>query len=74
MEEWRQGRLRVSDHDGKNNNESNAVVLFNDVNGLKKLQHRENVAVGPSGNKERRGDGIDALSGDVCNLRSVLMI
>jgi hypothetical protein len=59
-------------HNGENNNESNAVVLFNDGNGLKELQSRGDVAVGPSGDKERRGNRVDALAGDVRNLKNIL--
>ncbi len=62
----------MSDHDGENDNEGNAIVLFDDGDGLEELQLGRDEAVGPSGDKQRRGNWVHALTGDVCNLRDML--
>ena len=58
----------MSDHNSQNDDKGNAVLLLDDRNGLKELEIGGNLAVGPAGNQERRGDRINALTSDMGNL------
>jgi hypothetical protein len=63
----------VSDENGQNNNEGDAVLIFNDFDGLQKAEMGRDVAVRPARHKKRRGDGVDALTCNVGSLHMELM-
>ncbi len=60
----------MSDDNCQNNNEGDAILLFNYVDGLQKAEMGRDVAVRPARHKKRRGDGIEAFA---CNVGSLDM-
>ncbi len=60
--------IRMSDHNRKNDDKGNSVLSFENCDGLQKLELGRDDGMGPTGHKERRGDGIEALPSNVGSL------